>query len=109
MGERAHIQIKHPEYGNCRLSGNARCRAYEYLNEKGLCVSAGDDGCMSSRWDIDIQDTKLVCDIVAELVNRPDTIVVDGCSHSHQLAAILQEGLNAAMKNNYSVIIIEWW
>lgn len=119
MGVRAHVQVKQPEYGSCRLSSWAQGKAAAYLNESGINIFTGNDYDVvdyADHWEIEIPwnrdgiDYAKIESVIADLRAHPEKVSVDEeYKHGNELASLLEEGLEAAKANGYNCICIDWF
>lgn len=112
MSYRGHVQVKQPEYGETCLSSWISTQVEEmlYQHEVTMFVSSGD----VDLWEIEIDDS--LKKFMDEFGKDPNGIM-DGYleddlknnEYGDSLLAVLNEGMEAARKNNYTQIIIEWY
>lgn len=108
MGIRGHVQIKQPEYGKCCFTSWGSQKAWDYLMEKGLDIHTDGNDADADRWEIEIPSIDRLRKIVAELRGNHD-VLGDMGDYAEDLADFLEEGTDAAEKNEYQYIIIEWF
>ena len=126
MGRRGYAQVKRPEYGSC-ISDWAQHAFCRYLEEHGLEVGTGNGNdwvgpADADRWEIEIPYKKTKPDskmqhsyvrirrMIKELREHPDRIVdYDGHNHGEAAARVLEECLEAAIRENNDYLVIEWF
>ena len=113
MGIRGCCQVRQPEYGDCCLTSWAQGCAYDWLtNVAGLEIyTRNQDGDCADTWEIGIPDDDRMRLIISHLRRRPKCLGEDGedSDWPESLADLLEEGWEAAKKNNYGYIIIDWF
>lgn len=120
MGRRAHVQIKQPEYSVCEFTDWAQSSAAAYLDENGINVFTGnnyDSVEYADHWEIEIpwnfngKGYAEIQIIIDDLRAHPEKIHSGeyGDSCGKEFASLLEEGLEAAKKNGYDYIFIDWF
>ena len=131
MGIEGHVQKRHAEYDETAcLSGWAQASAAAYLEKKGINVCTGDSLGMdapeySERWEIEIplkrvgsgdnveyvHDVDKMNRVIADLRRHPGRVKSedgDG-EYGEELAGLLEAGMEAAEKNGYDWILVDFW
>ena len=126
MGRRGYVQKRQAEHEmSVCLSDWGQSAAAEFLENEGLNLCTGDSSGMASsensaRWEIELPwtgkgkrahiDWRKMEKIVRDLRKKPSLVTADdGTEYGENLAALLEEGLKAAKKHNYSWIIVDFW
>lgn len=115
MGMWAHVQVLQPEYGDTKLSSIVQPEIADWLTAHGVDISGcGDDGPdYADHWDIDCYGSNKdkIRKLIAELRENPRIFddEDDGAHHAMNLADLLEEGLDVAVKRNYDYIQIDWF
>lgn len=114
MGIRGHVRVREPKYGDCVISSYISHALYRYLELKGVEVIGEMDG---YTWEIEVTGSlrseveRLARgDSVAsyELDSLLPTVLV-GKGICREVGAFLKEGIDAAERNGYTFITIEWF
>lgn len=126
MGRRGYAQIREPEYGSC-VTDWAQSGFYDYLTEHGLDVSIGNECCNpedADHWEIEIpykkgkpgrspcHDYGKVRKLIADLREHPDKIRDsdgEGRGYGEDVARVLEECLEAAIKQKSDSLVIDWF
>lgn len=111
MSVRAYVQVKQPEYGNETLSHWVREQVATMLRENGVNL-IGDD--YDDEWELEVAPSLL--EFVDILSCNPKWLEeqyldesLQGRDYGQDLLDLLNEGIEAAKKNNYSWITINWF
>lgn len=105
------------------LSDWGQSAAASYLEELGLNICTESpmiDSGNADKWEIELPwtgkgkrahiDWRKMEKIVRDLRKKPSLVTADdGAEYGEDLAALLEEGLKAAKKHNYSWIIVDFW
>ena len=124
MGRRGYAQVKRPEYGSC-ISDWAQHALCSYLTDNGLEITTGDEWANAAdadHWEIEIPYKKTkpggkmqhsyvkIRRMIKELREHPDKIVdYDGHNHGEAAARVLEECLEAAIREDNDYLVIEWF
>lgn len=124
MGRRGYVQKRQAEHEmSVCLSDRGQSDAASYLEELGLNIcteSSMIDSGNADKWEIELPwtgkgkrahiDWRKMEKIVRDLRKEPSLVTADdGTEYGEDLAALLEEGLKAAKKHNYSWIIVDFW
>ena len=124
MGRRGYVQKRQAEHEmSVCLSDRGQSDAASYLEELGLNIcteSSMIDSGNADKWEIERHwtgkgkrahiDWRKMEKIVRDLRKEPSLVTADdGAEYGEDLAALLEEGLKAAKKHNYSWIIVDFW
>ena len=124
MGRRGYVQKRQAEHEmSVCLSDRGQSDAASYLEELGLNIcteSSMIDSGNADKWEIELPwtgkgkrahiDWRKMEKIVRDLRKEPSLVTADdGAEYGEDLAALLEEGLKAAKKHNYSWIIVDFW
>lgn len=124
MGRRGYVQKRQAEHEmSVCLSDWGQSAAASYLEELGLniCTESSMIGSEDAdKWEIELPwtgkgkrahvDWRKMEKIVRDLRKKPSLVCGDdGTEYGEDLAALLEEGLKAAKKHNYSWIIVDFW
>lgn len=124
MGRRGYVQKRQAEHEmSVCLSDRGQSDAASYLEELGLNIcteSSMIDSGNADKWEIELPwtgkgkrahiDWRKMEKIVRDLRKEPSLVTSDdGAEYGEDLAALLEEGLKAAKKHNYSWIIVDFW
>lgn len=124
MGRRGYVQKRHAEHEtSVCLSDWGQSAAASYLEGLGLNIcteSSMVDSAYADKWEIELPwigrgkrahvDWRRMEKIVRDLRKKPSLVSGDdGTEYGEDLAALLEEGLKAAKKHNYSWIIVDFW
>ena len=124
MGRRGYVQNRQAEHEmSVCLSDWGQSAAASYLEELGLNICTESpmiDSDNADKWEIELPwtgkgkrahiDWRKMEKIVRDLRKKPSLVTADdGAEYGEDLAALLEEGLKAAKKHNYSFIIVDFW
>ena len=124
MGRRGYAQVKRPDYGSC-ISDWAQHAFCRYLEEHGLEIGTGSewtDAADANHWEIEIPYKKTkpgsrmqhsyvrIRRMIKELREHPDKISdSEGHGHGEAAARVLEECLEAAIREDNDYLVIEWF
>lgn len=124
MGRRGYAQIAEPQYGKNAITDWAQASFADYLENHGIEISTGNDysdPSFADHWDIaipyraatkkrkDYTDYAKIRRLIADLRSHPDKVTsADGDPHGEAAACVLEEGLEAAIRNKSDSIVIDW-
>ena len=124
MGRRGYVQKRQAEHEmSVCLSDRGQSDAASYLEELGLNICTESpmiESGYADKWEIELPwtgkgkrahiDWRKMEKIVRDLRKEPSLVTADdGTEYGEDLAALLEEGLKAAKKHNYSWIIVDFW
>lgn len=118
MGRNGRARVREPEYGIAAVRGDLQYDICNFLTRKGIEVYTNEDCNVedASYWELQLPQKKDMSPDYAKmqkvvdcLRKRPSAILDSGKRPAgNDVANMLQEGLDAARRDNAPEIVVEW-